>query len=171
MCYFDKTGKMLTGWQTINNKKYYLGKKSGVRFTGLKKVDGSYYVFTEFGVMQSGKNAEVNGVTYTLDATGKIVNVPVPKKTTITKTKATKNSVTLTWDNKKNDGYAIYMATSKDGEYTKVLMVKGKTISKTIKDLKKNKTYYFKIKSYKKIGDYKVYSKSSKIVSVKTKKK
>lgn len=43
----------MTGWQTINGKRYYYNKK-GIRVTGLKKIGGYQYYFSKKGVMQTG---------------------------------------------------------------------------------------------------------------------
>jgi hypothetical protein len=98
----------------------------------------------------------------------------VTKPKTVTKVKVktkTKKSVTVSW--KKNSsatGYIVYMSTSKNGKYKKVAQTTKSSI--TIKKLKKNKKYYFKIKSYKKVKGKKiVYSNLTKAVKGKTKKK
>lgn len=43
----------LTGWQTINGKRYYYNK-NGRKVTGLKKINGYKYYFNKKGVMQTG---------------------------------------------------------------------------------------------------------------------
>jgi len=63
------------------------------------------------------------------------------------------------------------MATSKSGKYKKIKTVKNKkTVSYTKKKLKKNKKYYFKVRSYKVIDGKKVYGSYSSVKSVKIKK-
>ena len=41
--YFDSNGYKLTGWQTINRKKYYFSVKDGHMLTGLQKIGTKYY--------------------------------------------------------------------------------------------------------------------------------
>ncbi len=45
--YFGTDGKMLTGWFTLNGKKYYLDPTTGFRACGLKKISGKIYYFEE----------------------------------------------------------------------------------------------------------------------------
>jgi C1A family cysteine protease len=66
-------------------------------------------------------------------------------------------------------GYEVYRATSKNGTYTKVATVKKKSYTDT--KLKKNTTYYYKVRAYKKSGSTTVYGKLSGAVKIKTKKK
>ena len=41
-------GKYLTGWQTINGKRYYFGT-DGAMYYGVRKVGSTYYYFTDDG--------------------------------------------------------------------------------------------------------------------------
>jgi C1A family cysteine protease len=66
-------------------------------------------------------------------------------------------------------GYVVYRSTKKDGTYTKVATVKK--LSYTNSKLKKNTTYYYKVRAYKKSGSETIYGKFSGAVKVKTKKK
>ncbi len=81
------------------------------------------------------------------------------------KAKAGKKKATLTWKKCSGaDGYEIYMATSKNGKYKKVKTVKSVSTTKYTKSsLKKGKTYYFKVRSYKTVNGEKVYSEYSDV--------
>ena len=62
------------------------------------------------------------------------------------------------------------MATSKKGKYKKVKTISsGKTTKYTKSSLKKNKKYYFKIRTYRKVSGKKIYSSYSSIKNVKAK--
>lgn len=64
-------------------------------------------------------------------------------------------------------GYTVYMATSKNGKYSKIGSTSNTSFKKT--GLKKGKTYYFKVKAYSKF-DSKTYNSSySSVKSIKTK--
>lgn len=90
-------------------------------------------------------------------------NAPKLKSATLKNKKAT-----LTWSNVAGEsGYQIYYATSKNGTYKKMVSVKGNTVSYTSSALSGGKTYYFKVRAYKKAGDSTVYSAFSEIKSVK----
>ena len=67
-------------------------------------------------------------------------------------------------------GYEVYMATSKNGKYSKVgTTTKNNKVSYTKTSLKKNKKYYFKIRTYKVVDGKKIYSAYSSVKSVKVK--
>lgn len=78
----------------------------------------------------------------------------------------------LKWKKVKNaDGYVVYRATKKKGQYAAVKTInKGKTVTFTNKNLKKGKTYYYKIKAYKKVNGKKALGQFSAVKSVKIKK-
>lgn len=96
-----------------------------------------------------------------------------PKKTSISKIKAQKKGFKVTWKKVSNaKGYQVKYSTSK--KFTKktsktATVKKATTTSKTVKDLKKKKTYYVKVRSYKTVNEKKVYSDWSKVKKVKTK--
>ena len=59
---------MALGWKTIGDKKYYFSKDTranyyGMRFTGIRLIDGKKYYFGNDGVMQTGL-IHYNGFTY-----------------------------------------------------------------------------------------------------------
>ncbi len=66
-------------------------------------------------------------------------------------------------------GYAIYMATSKNYKYTHLASYKTNSIKSTKTKLKSGKTYYFKVRAYKKTASGTVYSAWSPIKSIKVK--
>ena len=78
-------------------------------------------------------------------------------------TKAGNRSLKISWKaGKYATGYQIYRATSKDGTYKKIASTKS--TSYTNNKLTTGKTYYYKIRSYKKVGEkYKYSSYSSKV--------
>ncbi len=99
-------------------------------------------------------------------------------KWTSTKLKATKmdltkvasysyNKIKLTWEPLSGvDGYQIYRATTKTGTYTKVTTITDPTRSTYINGSRTcGKTYYYKIRAYKKMNGKTVYSKYSSILS------
>ena len=81
----------------------------------------------------------------------------------------TKTSVTLKWNKVSNaDGYRIYKYNSSKKKYVEVKTVKASTLKYTIKSLKKNTSYKFAVKAYKKING-KTYWSSYTTIKVKTK--
>lgn len=91
------------------------------------------------------------------------------KKTSASVSKKEKTSLKLKWSKVSGaDGYIVYRSTSKDGTYKKIATVtSGQTY--TDKGLKKGKTYYYKVVAYRQIGNYKLYSPESSVLTAKTK--
>ncbi|MEA4921921.1 MAG: fibronectin type III domain-containing protein [Eubacteriaceae bacterium] len=99
-------------------------------------------------------------------------NVAAPSVKKAVKVK--KRSAKLRWKKASSvTGYQVrYGRNKKITKSKKTVTIKsGKTVSKTVKKLKKNKKYYFKVRSYKKIEGKTFYSSWSKTKSFKTKKK
>ena len=65
-------------------------------------------------------------------------------------------------------GYEVYCSAQKAGSYKKIKTIgKGKTLKLTIKKLKKGKTYYFKVRAYRKTAGVIGYSPYSKTIKAK----
>ena len=82
-------------------------------------------------------------------------------------TSASYDKLRLSWEPLSGvDGYQIYRATSKSGKYAKIATVKGAS-SATYTDTGRTcgTRYYYKLRTYKKIGGKTVYSKYSSILS------
>jgi hypothetical protein len=77
--------------------------------------------------------------------------------------------IKITWEKSKGvGGYEIWYANDKKlKKGRKIMDVKASSKAITIKKLSKNKTYYVKIRGYKKINKRKVYGAWSKRKSVK----
>lgn len=86
--------------------------------------------------------------------------------------KIAKKSVSLSWTKvSKGSGYEIYRSTKKKSRFKKIKTIsKAKTVKYTNKKLKSGKTYYYKVRAYKKVRGIKIYSSYSKTLRVKTKK-
>ena len=90
-------------------------------------------------------------------------------KTSTISVKAGAGKATISWKKISGAlGYRVYMATSKNGKYTKVKdITKGSTVKYTKSSLKKGKTYYFKVRAYRTVDKKNVYSSYSSKKSVK----
>ncbi|MGN1166495.1 MAG: leucine-rich repeat protein [Lachnospiraceae bacterium] len=90
--------------------------------------------------------------------------------------KSAKNSsskkINLTWNkNTKANGYEIQYSTSKTFKGAKkVKITKASTTKKTLSKLKKKKTYYIRMRTYRKVSGVTYYSTWSAVKSVKVKK-
>lgn len=89
-----------------------------------------------------------------------------PKAVKNVKAKATKKGIQIKWKKVSGaSGYYIYRSTKKNKGYKKIHAVtKGKAQSYLDKKARKGKTYYYKIKTYKKVNGRKVTSNWSKVV-------
>lgn len=95
------------------------------------------------------------------DAAGIAETYGLKKKSSLDKTKITqllsKNSsyTTLKWKKVKGaDGYEVYRSTKKDKDFKKIKTItKGSTVTYKDKSVKDGKTYYYKVRGYKKDGD------------------
>ena len=91
--YFDKDGKMQTGWQYVNKNYYYFNTKTGKAYTGTKTIGNYKFKFDGKGIW-NGKvyNSKGKDVTANTDIE-KITGIKTSNKTTAT---VTKNPDTIT---------------------------------------------------------------------------
>ncbi len=71
VCYMDKDGKPLLGWQEIEGKRYYFVPDAGIRATGWVQIGNDRYYFGDDGVLQTGW-LELDGKNYYLGTDGKM---------------------------------------------------------------------------------------------------
>lgn len=138
----------------------------------------SQYASISNGTLIGNKEGKTTLTTsVTLDKE-KTVTVPVqvvdaPKKAALAKIKSTKaKTLKLTWKrDKKATGYQAAVATDKKFKKNKktAFIKKNKTVSKTFTKLKRQKTYYAKVRAYKQVGKTKVYGSYSKTKKAKVK--
>lgn len=137
------------GWALARNRDYT------VAYTSNKKIGQAVVTIT-------GK-----GNYYGIKVTSFKIN---PKKMPSLSLKPGKKSLTVNWKAEKNiDGYEIEYSLKKDFKGSKIQKVKkAKTTKYVIKKLKAGKTYYVRIRSYKKVLLKTYYSKWSKTYHAKT---
>ena len=95
-----------------------------------------------------------------------------PSKTSIKSIKKLKkNQAKLTWKKVKNaTGYEVYQSMKKNSGYKKVKTItQNKTVTYKAGKLKKKKTYYFKIRTYRKAGGTTYYGNYSNVKKMKVK--
>lgn len=101
-----------------------------------------------------------------------LIKKNTPAKTTLKAPKKSgKNKVRLTWKKVKTaTGYEVYQSTKKNTGYKKVKTIKkNKVVTYNTKKLKKKKTYYFKIRTYRKVGGKTYYGAFSSVKKIKIK--
>ena len=84
-----------------------------------------------------------------------------PKRVKIASVTPKKKAFTVKWKKAKGSGYQLQYSTNKSFKNAKAVRVKYGRLSKTVKMLKRNKTYYVRIRAYKK---YKTASGKTKTV-------
>ncbi len=103
-------------------------------------------------------------------ATSAVTVATKPETPKITKLTASKGKVNLTWSNVAGEsGYQVYYSTKKDSGYKKVASYKTNIVKGSKSKLTSGKTYYFKVRAYKKTASGTVYSAWSPIKSLKVK--
>ena len=135
---------------------------SGASYTNKKLTTGKTYYYKVKAISGSATSA------YTKVVSAK----PVPKAPTRVKAKkVSKTSIRVSWKKvSKANGYKVYRATSQKGKYKAVKTIKkGSTTKYTNKKLKKNRTYYYKVRAYQKVKGKNVYGTYSKVVKARTK--
>ena len=134
---------------TYTFSKLSAGTVYKVKVTAYKTVDGK----------------KIYSRSYTLLTTATKPGTPTLKVT------AGSKKATLSWNKQTGaTGYVVYMATSKNGKYTKIATVKGNSSVKFTKSgLTKGKTYYFKVASFETVGGKTVYGSFSSVKYAKIK--
>lgn len=120
-----------------------------VRVTAYKTIDG--------------KKVYAGGYTQLTTATK-------PGTPSLTVSAGTKKA-SLRWNKQTGaSGYVVYMATSKNGKFSKIATLKGNSkISFTKMGLTKGKTYYFKVAAYSTVSGKTLYGSYSLVKAVKVK--
>jgi hypothetical protein len=144
------------------------------KLKALKTVKTNKYVVEDLTASETYKFAvktyrKYNGKTYWSSkyrsvtvTTKNMGKAPTPTAT------ATKNSVTLKWAEVEGaTGYRVYQYSPSKDEYVVKASIKGAE-TYTVKNLKENNTYKFKIKPYAKTSDGVKWVKASSAVSIKT---
>ena len=167
-------------WKKVNGANGYIVYKAVKKSGNYKKaavIRKASVIKWNSKKLKTGKRYYYKVKPYTMvnskNVYGKISNIasarPIPKAP-VFKLTAGNNSVKCKWSKVKGvSGYVIYRNNG-DGKYVKIFTQKINTAS-TYKSigLRDSKTYKYKMRSYKKVGSKKVYSKYTAIKSVMTK--
>ena len=124
-----------------------------------KLTTGKYYYYK----VRAYK--KVKGKTRYTKFSNKLKTYP-KLKTTTAKTQLVNNKIKVSWIKVSGaQGYQVYRATSKAGKYSKIATVKGTAVTNT--SAAEGKTYYYKVRSYRKVGGKYRYSSFSSVKSAK----
>lgn len=174
--------KITVSWKKVSGAKKYELYMASAKSGTYKKIttlnaDKTSYTKTGLGTAKkyyfkvrtyrtvNGKNVYSSYSPVKYGATGPAV----PKIKSVT---GSTGKASVTWNKVSGaDGYEVYMSTSKNGSYSKAAKVGASTTSYTKTALSEGKTYYFKVRAYKKGESSAVtYSSFSSVKSGTTKK-
>ncbi|MBQ4529872.1 MAG: type I pullulanase [Lachnospiraceae bacterium] len=167
-------------WDKVKNADCYEVYRATSKNGTYKKIyDGTETSYTD-EKLTCGKTyyyyvkayKEKDGTLVSFGITKKMKAKPVPAKASLKSVKLAKNTkAKITWKKQKNvSGYVVYQATSKNGKYKSIAIVKGASkVSYTTKKLASNKKYYYKVRAYKTVKGKKVYGSYSNVKYIKTK--
>ncbi len=149
---YDANGKKLNTKNTTALQLKYSALKAAtvykIKVTAYKVIDGKKVYSTAYSV---------------------ITTATAPAKPTLKATSPSKGKLTLTWSNVSGEtGYVIQYSTKKTSGFKKLTDTKANVVSYS-KKVTSGKTYYFRVKSYKKVGDTYIYSAWSDAKGVKIK--
>ena len=158
-------GYKLYSYNYKKEKWEYVGKTTGTSYTIKKLKAGNTYKYRVRAYI------ELSGTQYFGEYSTSIKTGTKTKTPSISKLTTKSKKATIKWKKVSGaSGYEIYMATNKKGKYSRIKTVtKASTTSYTKSKLKKNKKYYFKIRTYKTVDGKKIYSSYSSIKSIKIK--
>lgn len=128
---------------------------------GLKPGKNYYYRVRCYKLMEGQK------INSAFSEKKKIYLSGRPDKPVFSVKKRSKTSTDLSWDKFADAEYVdVFYSTSSDGKYNKFATYTGSSIGCYHTKLKKNKTYYYKLRTYNVVKGKKVYSKYSKVHKV-----
>ena len=159
------TGYEVYKYNTSKKKWEKVGSTTKTSYTVKKLKAGTKYKFKVRAYKTVNKKKYYGSYSSELQTATK---TSTPKITSVTTGSKKAN---LKWKKVSGaTGYEIYMATSKNGKYSKIKTITKASTGKYSKTkLKKNKKYYFKIRTYKTVKGKKIYSSYSTVKSIKIK--
>ena len=163
------TGYRVYKYNTKTKKYDYVsGSQTSNTYVDIKKLTaGTAYSF-KVRAYKTTNQGELFG-----DYSAAATTATTPRKVTIKAPTAGKKKLTAKWKKvSPATGYVVEYSTNnkfKASATKKVTVTKNSTLSKTIKNLKKKKKYYVRIRAYKEVNKTKYYGTYSSVKSIKTK--
>ena len=162
--------------ETYDNLVTYSSvKKEEVKTTAVKKLEDELKKSQEKADKLEKELGEANQKTQAANKEVEKLQAKLDVRTKNIRLKSAKSKkakqATIRWAKVKNvDGYVVEYSTKANMKSAKKKNVKASTISLTVKNLKKGKKYYVRVRGYKVIDGQKVYTQYSAKKAVKIKK-
>ena len=162
--------------ETYDNLVTYSSvKKEEVKTTAVKKLEDELKKAQEKADKLEKELGEANQKTQAANKEVEKLQAKLDIRTKNIRLKSAKSKkakqATIRWAKVKNvDGYVVEYSTKANMKSAKKKNVKASTISLTVKNLKKGKKYYVRVRGYKVIDGQKVYTQYSAKKAVKIKK-
>ena len=162
--------------ETYDNLVTYSSvKKEEVKTTAVKKLEDELKKAQEKADKLEKELGEANQKTQAANKEVEKLQAKLDVRTKNIRLKSAKakkaKQATIRWAKVKNvDGYVVEYSTKANMKSAKKKNVKASTISLTVKNLKKGKKYYVRVRGYKVIDGQKVYTQYSAKKAVKIKK-
>ena len=162
--------------ETYDNMVTYSSvKKEEVKTTAVKKLEDELKKAQEKADKLEKELGEANQKTQAANKEVEKLQAKLDVRTKNIRLKSAKSKkakqATIRWAKVKNvDGYVVEYSTKANMKSAKKKNVKASTISLTVKNLKKGKKYYVRVRGYKVIDGQKVYTQYSAKKAVKIKK-
>ncbi len=156
--YNGKTKKPIVTAKDTHGNTLTEGKDYTVTYSKGRKKVGKYKVTVKF----KGKYSGSKKLTFSI----------IPKAPTLSKLKSGSKKITVKWKKQTTEttGYQLQYSTSSKMKKAKTVTVnKNTSTTKTVKDLKKGKNYYVRIRTYKTVSGKNIYSSWSQVKKVKVK--
>ena len=158
------TGYRVYQYDTKTKKYVTLKTTTSTSCTVTKLKSGTSYKFAVKAY------TIINGKVFWSSGYKTITAATNPGTPTLKVTAGSKKA-TLSWTKQTGStGYVVYMATSKNGKYSRIATLKGNSnVTYTKTGLTKGRTYYFKVAAYETVGGKTIYGAYSSVKYVKVK--
>ena len=172
----NSKGDVKAHTETYDNLVTYSSvKKEEVKTTAVKKLEDELKKAQEKADKLEKELGEANQKTQAANKEVEKLQAKLDVRTKNIRLKSAKSKkakqATIRWAKVKNvDGYVVEYSTKANMKSAKKKNVKASTISLTVKNLKKGKKYYVRVRGYKVIDGQKVYTQYSAKKAVKIKK-
>jgi len=168
--------QITVNWAKVDNAsgyEIYRCGSGGVRIL-LGSVGAGTFLFRDSGLKTGSTYSYCVRASYT-DETGSVTHGgfsaacsarPVPSAAGVSSSVNSRRYIKVKWSKVAGaSGYYVYRASSMSGRFRKVKTTSAKKTVFTNTSIKAGKTYYYKVKAYKKVDSKKIYGKYSAAAS------